>query len=63
MILAALETRIAKLETDLAAETASINAAIVAHQIGPGYWQRRHSLECQLRVACAIRDAISEVQS
>lgn len=61
MILSALETRIAKLEIDLANETAKIDAAIAAHQIGNGYWQRRHALETQLRAAQAIRDAISEV--
>lgn len=61
-MIAALENRIAKLREEIAKETAIIDAAVAAHQIGNGYWQRRHSLQCQLRVACAIRDAISEVQ-
>lgn len=61
MILAALESRIATLEIDLANETAKIDAAIAAHQIGNGYWHRRHVLETQLRAALALRDAISEV--
>ncbi|MBN9073995.1 MAG: hypothetical protein J0H34_20835 [Rhizobiales bacterium] len=62
MILAALETKIAKLESDIARETAAIAAAIAAHQIGNGYWQRRHRLEAQLRAAIDLRDAIKEVQ-
>lgn len=62
MILAALETKIADLEADISKETAIINAAIADHQIGAGYWQRRHSLECQLRVAHAIREAICEAR-
>lgn len=60
MILAALETRIAKLEADIAKETANIEAAVAARQIGDGYWQRRHALESQLRAALALRDAINE---
>lgn len=63
MIIAALETRIAQLEADLAKEMASINAAIAARQIGDGYWHTRHRLETQLRAALALRDAIGEVQS
>lgn len=63
MNLAAVESRIAKLESEIFKETAIINAAITDRQVGGGYWQRRHSLECQLRVARAIRDAIREVQA
>ncbi len=63
MILTALESRIANLEADIAKETASIDAAIAAHQIGDGYWHRRHALETQLRAALALRDAINEVQA
>lgn len=63
MIRAALDTHIAKLEADIAKETAKIDAAIAAHQIGNGYWQPRHRLETQLRAALALRDAINEVQA
>lgn len=63
MILPALELHIANLKADLAAETAKIEAAIAARQIGKGYWQRRHVLESQLCAAIALRDAISEVQA
>lgn len=62
MIMATLETKIANLEADIFKETKKIEAAIAEHQIGHGHWQRRHFLECQLRVARALRDAISEVQ-
>lgn len=48
---------------DLAAEDASIKAAIAARQIGDGYWHTRHKLETQLRAALALRNAINEVQS
>lgn len=61
-MIAALETRIAKLETEIAKETAIIDAAIAAHQIGNGYWQRRWSLESQLRAALVLRDVLNEVQ-
>lgn len=61
MILETLETRIAKLEADIANERAMIDAAIAARQIGDGYWQRRHVLEAQLRAAIALRDALNEV--
>ena len=63
MIIAALETKIAKLESAIAKETVAIDAAIAAHQIGDGYWHTRHRLETQLRTALALRDAISEVQA
>lgn len=63
MNLVAVEARIAKLEAEIAKETAIINAAIAAHQIGPNYWQRRHSLVCRLRAVYAIRDAIMEAQA
>jgi len=62
MIIAALETRIAKIEADIAKETASIEAAIAARQIGDGCWHTRHRLETQLRATLALRDVINEVQ-
>lgn len=63
MILATLETKIVRLEAEIAKETAVIDAAIVARQIGDGYWHRRHALQSQLRAALALRDAINEVQA
>lgn len=63
MNLTTIEARIAKLEAEIAKETAIINAAIAAHQIGLNYWQRRHSLECQLRAVYAIRDAVMEAHA
>ena len=61
MILASLNEKIARLEADLAAEQAAIDAAIAAHQIGPGYWQRRHDLCRRLRIARALQEAVAEV--
>lgn len=61
MILASLDDRISRLEADLAAEQSAIAAAIKDHQIGPGYWQRRHEIARRLRVAYALREALAEV--
>ena len=61
MILASLDDRISGLEADLAAEQAAIAVAIEAHQIGPGYWQRRHEIARRLRIFRALREAIGEV--
>ena len=61
MILASLDEKIARLEADLAVEQSAIDAAVAAHQIGPGYWQRRHELCRRLRIARALREAIGEV--
>jgi hypothetical protein len=61
MMLASLEQKIAGLEADLAAEQVAIDAAIAAHQIGPGYWQRRHEIARRLLIARAMQDAIAEV--
>lgn len=63
MILASLDDKISVLEADLAAEQSAIAAAIEAHQIGPGYWQRRHEIARRLRIARALREAIAEVSA
>ncbi|MGB3415753.1 MAG: hypothetical protein WBA36_03705 [Mesorhizobium sp.] len=61
MILTSLDDKISALEVELAAEQLAIVAAIAEHQIGPGYWQRRHEIARRLRIALALRDALSEV--
>jgi hypothetical protein len=61
MMLASLEEKIARLEAALVAEQASIDAAIAAHQIGAGYWQRRHEICRRLLITRTLRDAIAEV--
>lgn len=59
----ALDAFIARLEAELAAETASIAQMVAAKQIGNGcgYWKRRHELECKLRVATRLSDALADV--
>ena len=59
MILTALETRIAKIEADIAKETAGIHAPTAPHPSGGGYWHPRH----KPRTALALRDATNEVQA
>lgn len=61
-MLAALDRFIARLETEIAAKTAAIEAAIAAKQIGDGngYWKPRHALQCRLTAAVALRDALRE---
>lgn len=63
MMLAALDTIIARLEGDIATETAIIAEMVAAKQIGNGcgYWKKRHGYECRLRAATDLRAALQEL--
>lgn len=61
-LLAAVDAKIDRLESDLAQESGRIAADIAAKQrLADDYWKRRWQIENQLRAAHSVRAAIIEV--